>query len=871
MDLSATYSKTPKGLRARALLIGGLSSHLMKVLTHVDGSSSAETILLKFNKLTPQQLTADLTRLEQEGYIRLATVTSTADDSWTLTVNFEPMVVEEFQSEEELEISAQAKTAEQTRQIELEQAKQEEERRLAAQLKADKIAHILRDKERIKAETKVIAQLEQERLALEAARREAEAGAQLKARQEAERIEQQQAAERATKLAEETRLKAELKAREVAEQAEAEAAVKENARREIERISREAEEAQKKADTETKAKQESERLEALNMAMAAEDARQAELKAQAEYQAQLEQAAKAAAEQARVEVEAAEQAAETKRLKQAEKAAQAAALKEKLEQEKARLEIAIVLRKAEEDRKNAEAQAKAEKLEAKRRLKAEQDARAQAERKAKEESKEFARQQKLKAQAEDFEAAEEAAFEAEERAAEAKIHLEKTIKQATVDTGRTDIKNAAKTEAAAMASVHGKARSFVSAKKIKQWLGSFTKVAFLYVPVLLLPVLLLLNFINLSFLIKPIEQMASESIGETVGIKKVHASLWPQPNLVLEDVAIGTGNNIEAVHVLPVTASLFEEVKVVKSLVIEGLNIEQANFSQPLQWASNASKAKRLKVEQINLKNLTLVIRDLQLESFDGKVTLTDAGALSSIELVSSNNALSVKISPQGNYSEIVLKATNWALPFNQKIVFDALNAKGLASQYKLNFSQIEGEIFGGNLTGQANIEWPDGAGQWLSAGEFKLSNANTEALLNNFGSAVTIDGKLALDARFSGKAREVSKLASNTITDANFDVRQGSIQRIELVRGVLSSSEQSLVGDNTNFDKLTGSIKLNQNQYQFGKLVLASSQFNAYGFINIDANQILTGKVHADLVAQSRHLKANFGIIGRGENLKSN
>ncbi len=838
MDLSAIYRKTPKGLRARALLIGGLSSHLMKVLTHVDGISSAETILQKFNKLTPQQLTADLTQLAQEGYVRLATVTSTADDSWSVTVNFEPMVVEEFQSEEELEVSAQAKTAEQTRQIELEQAKQEEERRLAAQLKADKIAYKLRDKERIKAETKVIAQLEQERLALEAARREAE------------RVEQQQAAERDAKLAEEMRLKVELKAREVAEQAEAEAAAKENARREIERISREAEETQKKADIEAKAKQESERLEALKLAKAAEDARQAELKAQAEYQAQLEQAAKAAAEQARVEAEAAAQAAEIERI-----------------------EIATALRKAEEDRKNAVAQAEAEKLEAKRQLKAEQDARAQAERKAKEESKEFARQQKLKAQAEDFEAAEEAAFEAEERAAEAETHriLEKTTKQATVDTGRTDIKNAAMTAAAAMASIHGKVQSFIPAKRIKQWLGSFTKVAFIYVPVLLLLVLLLLNFISLSFLIKPIEQMASESIGETVGIKNVHASLWPQPNLVLEDVAIGTGNNIEAVHVLPVIASLFEEVKVVKSLVIEGLNIEQASFSQPLQWVSNASKAKRLKVEQINLKNLTLVIRDLQLEPFDGKVTLTDAGALSSIELASSNNALSVQVSPQGNDSEIVLKATNWALPFNQKIVFGALNAKGLASQYKLNFSQIEGEIFGGNLTGQANIEWPDGAGQWFSAGEFKLSNANTEALLNNFGSAVTIDGKLALDARFSGKAREVSKLASNTITDANFDVRQGSIQRIELVRGVLSPSGQTLAGDNTNFDKLTGSITLNQNQYQFNKLVLASSQFNAYGFININANQVLTGRVHADLAAQSRHLKANFGIIGRGEDLKSN
>ena len=87
MNLSVIYSKTPKGLRARASLIGGLSSHLMKVLTHVDGTSKVETILLKFDKLSPQQLSADLTKLEQEGYIRLATVTSANDNSWALTVN----------------------------------------------------------------------------------------------------------------------------------------------------------------------------------------------------------------------------------------------------------------------------------------------------------------------------------------------------------------------------------------------------------------------------------------------------------------------------------------------------------------------------------------------------------------------------------------------------------------------------------------------------------------------------------------------------------------------------------------------------------------------------------------------------------------
>ncbi len=1080
MDLSDIYSKTPKGLRARASLIGGLSSHLMKVLTHVDGSSKAENILLKFDKLTPQQLSADLSRLEQEGYIRLATVSTAPDDSWALTINFEPMVVEEFQSEEELEAVAQAQKAQQARQLEQQQAEQlvkqqaeQEEKRLAEEQKAEKKLQKLREKEKAKAETKVKAQLEEEkqeqeiqekqrqeleRIALEAARKEAEAEAKLKAKQEAERVEQQQAAERAAKLAEEARLKAELKAREAAEQAEAEAeaAAKEDARREIERISRESEETQKKAEAEAKAKLEAElaaqqeaerkaqaeaeqaKIDAEAKALAEKSAReaaeqekirqeiaQAEAVAKAKLEAELaaqqeaERKEKAEAEQVRIEAAAkveaeksAREAAEQEKIRQetaeAEAAAKAKAAQDLKEQ--ARLEIANVLRKAEEDRKKAVAQAREQKLEAKRQAKAEQEAQLQTERKAKEDAKqkklnalaeekakaeaaEIARKNPLeeereqadaaklaadllvktdmqqqeatrqnkeiisqqksealraslvaeeqasiaakeqarlemerigreaelvrqKATAEqhvaevkkglpnigkpnsslpmldDFdaaEAAEEAAFHEEEQAEEAVEKIQRTIATTTgaittsanttsekatkplaESAGRVEIRNAAIAEAAAMASVHGKALSFVSAKRIKQWLVSGSKAIFIYVPLLVLLMLVLLHFVNLSSLVKPIEQLATESVGEPVAIKKVHASLWPQPHLVLEQVVIGASGSINAIHVLPEAASFFEETKVVKSLVIEGLTIEQADFGRPLQWASNVSKAKNLKVEQINLKNLLLTIRDLQLESFDGKVVLTDEGALSAIDLVSSNNALSVMIAPQGGDYAITLQAANWALPINQKMMFSSLNAKAVASNNQINFYQINGELYGGNMTGQASIQWPDGVGSWESTGNFTLTDVNAEQLLNTHGSAVLIDGKLALEGSFSGKAREANKLTDAAILNANFDVRQGSIKGVELASAVINRGSHSLVGDSTDFDKLTGNINITQNQYQFAKLVLVSPQFNANGFININANQTLTGRVSADLAAQSRRLHANFAITGRGKDLKS-
>ena len=1015
MDLSVVYSKTPKGLRARASLIGGLSSELMKVLTHVDGSAKAETILLKFDHLTPQQLSADITKLVQEGYIRLATVTAASDGGWALTNNFAPMVVEEYQSEEELEATTQAKIQEQARSAAEQQAKQEQEvvkqeqeARLAAEQKINKKAEKLRAKEKSKAESKVKAQLAEEQrvaTAAEAAARElaketelaaklAEEVAQKKAEAEAKliaeqaKIKAQIEAERVAKLEEEARQKAELKAREVAEQAQAQAEqqAKEYAHREIDRIAKEAENAQRKQAFENKAKLEAERLEALHVADAKATQEKARLQAEQE-RIEAEHKLIEEAEQAKIRVETAVKAEAD--AKQKEKLEQAAKTQAK---ESAMLEIASIVRKAEEDRKKAAAKAKEEKLEAKRKAKAEQEAYIKAERKQKETAKEQAKADKdaadkarhevlqlaeeaertekklaesirvnaeesvkqqaenqalekskqerqeykyqqaadgirAKAEAEqqaqieakenarlemerigheaeavrqkqlveqyqaehkkslpkldDFdaaEAAEEAIFEAEERAVEAEKKVardvEKTVLQAKEDADRAEIKQTAKADAARKQKLLVSNQSHHSAKYVKKFTLMLAKLVLVYLPVVLLLVVGLLHFVNISMLIAPIEKVATETVGVPVKVTKVHASVWPQPHLVLEGVTMDTasGNQkIEAIHVLPVVSSLFEDVKIVKSLVIEGLNVQQDNFGQALTWIDKVGTAKNLKLEQVNLKNLTFNIQDLSLEPFDGQLIFTELHVLKNIDLVSSSNALFVMISPQAGSYDISLKAANWPLPFNPKIIFNALDAKGTIRQNQIEFSQITGEMYGGNLAAKAVINLPQNNSQWSTTGSFSLTKADTPLLLTAFNSAVSVDGKLNLNGSFTSQSATANKLAQAANITADFAISQGSIGDIELARAVIARGSQSLAGDATDFDRLTGTVKINQGQYQYAKLALASPQFHANGYLNISANEIVSGKINADLAAQSRRLQANFTVTGRGKDLKSN
>jgi hypothetical protein len=388
---------------------------------------------------------------------------------------------------------------------------------------------------------------------------------------------------------------------------------------------------------------------------------------------------------------------------------------------------------------------------------------------------------------------------------------------------------------------------------------------------LLLAVLLLvglLHLINLSMLINPIEKLAAESLGEPVTINEVHVSLWPEAHLVLGNVAVGTNPNlkIESVDVFPVISTLFENVKFVKSLEIAGVKIEQADFRQTLQWINSSSKAEHVKIERINFKRVNLKIRDLALDSFEGSVGLIESHDIVNIDLNSPDHTLEVQLTPKGSGFNVVLTAAKWALPVNPKIVFDELRARGTFNQDQIDFSQIDGHIYEGSFTAKATVNWSK---QWIVSGSFNLSKASTPQMLKAFGSGGSVDGKLNLTGNFSSKSSEASKLADEADITANFEIRDGKVNGLDLARSMQSSGDKSLAGYATNFDRLTGSLIAKGGLFQYRKILLKTSQLQAQGNLDIQPNQDISGNISTNVVAQSRTLQTRFNLAGKINNVK--
>jgi uncharacterized protein involved in outer membrane biogenesis len=300
-------------------------------------------------------------------------------------------------------------------------------------------------------------------------------------------------------------------------------------------------------------------------------------------------------------------------------------------------------------------------------------------------------------------------------------------------------------------------------------------------------------------------------------------------------------------------------VKLVKSLEFEGLTITQDNFGQPQPWVNNLGKAKNLKIAQINLKKIVLQIRDLEMGTFDGKVELAESRELKSYHLTS--DTLSAQITPQGSSFDVELTGTSWPLPMNPKVVFDEFKAKGSLDQLQINFSQFEGYIYGGNIKAKAAVDW---SSEWSAAGNFDLSNATLPRLLSAFNSSASIDGKLELAGLFSTRSQQAAQLVDAPEIVASFEVRDGKINGVDLTRAVLFRNQQSLTGDPTQFDTLTGNVELKSGAFRYRQLALNTPQFQARGNLDIQPNQDISGNVSADLAAQSRRLQARFELAGK-------
>jgi len=925
MDLNTVFSKTAKASRAPLPWVGGLSPQFKQVLSLVDGKQSVEEILRQSGKIAKSELQKVLLKLEDDGYIQRIS-NKAAEPEWLNDVgsysinanNNYNIAVEEIDAAElnfgdlsfSVESAAEIKPdAEKSEHPEAEVPVAPDVARRAQEVKAIKAKREAERKAQAEAAEK--ARLE----AAEQAKRIAEAGA--KAQQEVERIEREKA-EAAAKLEAEAERKAtdeaEAQARLEAER-KAQVAAAETARLEAERIAREEAEEQARIERErkhaeelaVKARQEAEeqaRLEAERIEREKAEAI-ARAKAEAEEQARLEAERKAqaeAAEKARLEAEriAREEAEEQARLEaeriEREKAEAIARAKAEAEEqarleaerkaqaeaaEKARLEAERIAREEAEEQARLEAERiEREKAEAIARAKAEEYERLQAEiaLKARAEAEELARiAAERKAQSE---AAEQKLREAERLVREeekARREAEEAAQAEALKAARAEAKRLAKEEKEAKAKLKAEEKARVREMRGPGMLAKLNvkslkslKPLLVFVPVAVILMVGLIHVVNLTMLIAPVEKLATESVGEPVKVHEVHASLFPQPRLILTDVTVGSTADVKigTVNIVSDISMLFKDAKVLKLIEISTVTLTPDDFARQAQWVNAVARSDKLKVEHITLKKISFRFSALELEPFDGEVVLAPSGELSNVELVNAGRNLTLLLAPQNGSCAVTMTASYWQVPLLAQLELDELTAKGVISQGQASFNQIEAKAFGGKIKAQGAIDW---TGELSVTGNFELIKITLPRLLTAYSSKASVDGSLNATASFASRAGQAVDLVDAAEVNVNFEVAGGKFNGLALSHAVMAgpASKPSQGADFTRFDTLTGNLQFKDGQYHYKQLELKTEQLRARGHIDIEPNHAVSGKVNAELISASRRRQAGFNVSGEVADVK--
>lgn len=842
MDLSLIYSKTSKG--ARAVLSKGkaLSSNSMLVLSRINGKTSAESILADL-QLTEQKFNQALSQLLDEAYIQVV------QDFMPSVFDLKSAIeVSEISTEEFLNLGLPEDPEDKT------------EEQLAAEARAKAYAE-----EQARKEAKAREQEEAERKLLLVTDILAKSGDQI----DIEKLAADKS-QSTVPVAKEPTSKSKLetpsnnKFRE-----EPPKEIQKDISLDFTRNTSTSSEAEEKAAESQRAAEEHAR-----QAVAEEANRVAVIEAQqqkARQKAEEEQRRLAEAAQVRMEAERARSASEAarieaerqKQMEAEEKARLRAEEKAKREEERKARKEAERLQKLAEKKAREEARAEAE---AKARAEAEQRAieRAEAEARALEEAERRARERaELQARRE-----EEAKARAE---AVAKAKEEARIRKEAIAIQKAQAREQARHEAEAKALI--KAEESARRKAELEVMGSFwlQKIASIAKPLLigsviaLVALVFLLPFFSLGIWTQPVERIIANNIGEPVNIEDMHASLWPKPHIVLEDVSVGQLSDITArsIHVYPAFSAFFKENKRVNALELDGLTLEKEALSRPLNWVSTSVQKQQLKLENVSLTNTAIKMPNTELPVFNADVQLAENGRLK--EAAVSSEGVDVDIKSANGAYEVEITARQWQLPMGPAVTFEELLAKGRADHTGLTLTKIEGMLYGGEFKATSTIQWKNG---WSMSGNMELTNISLAQATPAINDLVHLQGKFFARTDYASSADQLGSMLDNASINAKFEAENGEIGGLDLAR---AASGRQQVGGVTRFDQLTGSWSLEDKHYRLSQLLLKAGSLTAQGEMAISSDQSVTGKVQTHLDLSSRQLQSSLTLSGKLGNIRVN
>ena len=354
-----------------------------------------------------------------------------------------------------------------------------------------------------------------------------------------------------------------------------------------------------------------------------------------------------------------------------------------------------------------------------------------------------------------------------------------------------------------------------------------------------------------------IEAEASKQAGAQVRIADVRVSVLPLPHVTIRGLDLASGAvTAGSIAVYPRLASLFSEKRVLRSIEFEQVAISRKGVDLIAALAGKKqSGGGALEIERVRAKNIQVELEAGRLPAFNADIALNGGGAIpvDSALVTTTDGKARMVLAPEGREWTLTVDASDWQLPLGPPLRFTSLKAGGRVTGEKLALNDIAAVLYGGKVGGKADLSWQK---NWRLAGDVKIEGIDIMPVTQALKVKAALSGKLDATGPFSAQAAKPAGLRDTINADIGFDVRNGVLQGFDLASAAQSLLKGGAGGGNTQFDQLTGKVKVLGHAYRLQNVKVTSGVLKAEGNVDISASKQLSGRVDTEV-------KGTAGLVG--------
>lgn len=380
-----------------------------------------------------------------------------------------------------------------------------------------------------------------------------------------------------------------------------------------------------------------------------------------------------------------------------------------------------------------------------------------------------------------------------------------------------------------------------------------------------------------------VEEEASKRLGAPIKIGEIRVALLPLPHLSVHGLDVGRGAiTAISIEVYPAMLSLLSGKRVLRTIDLAGVMVSRKGIdliAGQIEKPGKADKADKagatekggggsaaaVEVERIRAKNIEIEWSGGKLPAFHADIDLNPSGAIpvESALITTVDGKAKLKLEPASDSSgrewKLLLEAADWQLPVGPALKFTSLKGAGKVTADKLVMNDIAGALYDGTLSGKVEVSWQK---IWKLAGEAKIVGLDITPATQALKVKSALSGRLDASGPFSAQALKPAGLGDAFNADIGFKVNQGVLQGFDL-----ASAAKNLLkgggGGNTQFDELTGRLKVTGHAYKLSSVRVTSGVLKAEGNVDISAAKQLSGRIDTELKGTAGLVSVPLAVSG--------